>query len=88
MFVSVTETLDAERLFARGRERTVLPAQGRERVVEAGTAAAFLVTALAMAFLIPFPRELDPVTLAILVGAYVLACRAQFDVADGYTVPT
>ena len=88
MFVSVTETLDAERLFARGRERTVLPAQGRERTVEAGTAAAFLVTALAMAFLIPSPRDLDPVALAILVGAYVLVCRAQFDVADGYTVPT
>ncbi len=88
MFVSVTETIDAERLFARGRERTVLPARGRERAVEIGTAAAFLATALAMAFLIPSPRALDIPTLAILVGAYVLACQAQFDVADGYTVPT
>jgi HD-GYP domain-containing protein (c-di-GMP phosphodiesterase class II) len=86
MFASVTETMDVERLFARGRERTVLPARGRERVVEAGTAVAFLATALAMAFLFSSPRALDMSTLAILVVAYVLACQAQF--ADGYTVPT
>src|ERR1041384_7730699 len=88
MVVSITETLDAERLFARGRERTVLPARGRERTVEIGTATAFLATALAMAFLIPSPRALEIPTLSIIVGAYALACQAQFDVADGYTVPT
>jgi HD-GYP domain-containing protein (c-di-GMP phosphodiesterase class II) len=80
--------IDVQRLFARGRERALLPAYGRERVVEAATASAFLATAVAMGFLLPSPRSLDLATLAILVVAYVLVCQAQFDVADGYTVPT
>jgi HD-GYP domain-containing protein (c-di-GMP phosphodiesterase class II) len=83
-----SETFEAERLFARGRERTVLPAYGRERMVEAGTAIAFVAVALAMAFLIPSPRALDGLTLAILAGTYFIVCQAQFDIADGYTVPT
>jgi len=85
---ATTNTHELERLFARGRERTVLPAYGRERLVEVGTALAFLAVALAMALLIPSSRGLDVPALAILVGAYVLVCQAQFDVADGYTVPT
>ncbi len=51
-------------------------------------AVAFLAAALAMALLIHSPRGLDVPTLAILVVAYIIACQAQFDVADGYTVPT
>jgi len=85
---ATTNTHELERLSARGRERTVLPAYGRERLVEVGTALAFLAVALAMALLIPSSRGLDVPALAILVGAYVLVCQAQFDVADGYTVPT
>ena len=85
---ATTNTPELERLFARGRERTVLPAYGRERLVEAGAALAFLTTALAMAFLVPSPQALDVPALAVLVIAYVIACQAQFDLADGYTVPT
>jgi HD domain len=85
---AISNTSELERLFARGRERAVLPAYGRERLVEVGTALAFLATALAMAFLIPSPRPLELGTLAVLVFAYVIACQARFDVADGYTVPT
>jgi HD-GYP domain-containing protein (c-di-GMP phosphodiesterase class II) len=85
---ATTNTSELERLFARGRERTVLPAYGRERIVEVGTALVFLATASAMAFLIPSSQALDVPTLAILVVAYVIACQAQFDLADGYTVPT
>jgi HD-GYP domain-containing protein (c-di-GMP phosphodiesterase class II) len=82
------ETLELERLFARGRERAVRRAKGRERTVEAGTAIAFVAVAVAMAMLIPSSRPLHVPTLAILVAAYVATCRAKFDVADGYTVPT
>jgi HD-GYP domain-containing protein (c-di-GMP phosphodiesterase class II) len=85
---ATTDTPEAEHLFARGRERSLLPAYGRERVVETGTAIAFLATAIAMAFLIPAPRTLDLTALAVLTIAYVVVCQAQFDVADGYTVPT
>jgi len=85
---AVSETPELERLFARGRARALLRAQGRERLVEAGTAIAFLATALAMALLIPSPRSLQAPSLALLVVAYVVTCRAKFDIADGYTVPT
>ena len=85
---ALTNTPELERLFAQGRERAALPAYGRERAVEVGTAIAFLATAVAMALLIPSSRPLDLSTLAILVAAYAIVCQAQFDVADGYTVPT
>jgi hypothetical protein len=85
---TVTETPELERLFAVGRTRALLRADGRERQVEAGMAAAFVVVAVAMALLIPSPRSLEVPTLIFLVAAYVIACRAKFDIADGYTVPT
>lgn len=82
------ETHDLEQLFARGRERALLRAQGRERMAEALVAAAFVAVALAMALLMDSPRSVDGPTLAFLIGAYVVCTRAKFDVADGYTVPT
>jgi hypothetical protein len=85
---ALTNTPELERLFAQGRERAAGAAYGRERAVEVGTAIAFLATAVAMAVLIPSSRALDLSTLAILVAAYAIVCQAQFDVADGYTVPT
>ena len=57
-------------------------------MVEAWTAISFLVVALAMALLLDSPRALDLPTLAVLVAAYMATCRAKFDIADGYTVPT
>ncbi|MCW2989120.1 MAG: metal dependent phosphohydrolase, partial [Solirubrobacterales bacterium] len=83
-----TQIQELEHLFARGRERAVLRARGRERLAEGGVALAFLVVALAMALLLPSSRALDGPTLAILLGAYVVCSRAKFDIADGYTVPT
>src|SRR4051794_5836174 len=85
---AIIDTPNAERLFARGRERAVARAQGRERTVEISTGVAFAAVALAMALLVNAPRALDSATLAILVAAYVVTCRAKFDFADGYTVPT
>jgi HD-GYP domain-containing protein (c-di-GMP phosphodiesterase class II) len=85
---ATTDSPELERLFARGRERAALPAYGRERVVEVGTALAFVAAAAAMAFLIPSDRSLDIPALVVLVLAYTLVCQAQFDLADGYTVPT
>jgi HD-GYP domain-containing protein (c-di-GMP phosphodiesterase class II) len=85
---TVSSTPEVERLFARGRARALMRAHGRERSVEAGTAVAFLLVALAMALLLPSPRSLHLPTLGFLVAAYIVACRAKFDLADGYTVPT
>jgi HD-GYP domain-containing protein (c-di-GMP phosphodiesterase class II) len=85
---TVTSSPDVDQLFARGRARAVARAEGRERRVEGWTAISFVVVALAMALWLDSPRTLDIPTLAILVAAYVATCRAKFDLADGYAVPT
>jgi HD-GYP domain-containing protein (c-di-GMP phosphodiesterase class II) len=85
---SVSDTPELERLFAVGRARALERAGGRERAVEATMAVSFLLVAVAMALFASSPRTLDVATLLCLVVAYVAACRAQFEIADGYTVPT
>jgi HD-GYP domain-containing protein (c-di-GMP phosphodiesterase class II) len=85
---TVSETPELQRLFVAGRTRARLRARGRERLVEAGMAAAFLLVAVSMAIGFSSPRALDPAALLILVLAYVIACRARFEIADGFTVPT
>ncbi|HKO38525.1 MAG TPA: HD-GYP domain-containing protein [Solirubrobacterales bacterium] len=77
-----------EQLFARGRSRELSRAEGRERSVERVAGAAFLVVALGMAVFLDSPRPLEVAPLLVLVAAYVIACQAKFDIADGYTVPT
>jgi HD-GYP domain-containing protein (c-di-GMP phosphodiesterase class II) len=77
-----------EQLFARGRDRARSAAEGRERLVEQSAGGGFLLVALAMAVFMDSPRSLDAVPLISLTAAYVIACRAKFDIADGYTVPT
>jgi HD-GYP domain-containing protein (c-di-GMP phosphodiesterase class II) len=84
---TISKTYEVE-LFAPGHEREVAPTHGRERVVEIGAALSFLTIAVAMAVLMSSPRSLDLPTLAVLIGAYVITCRAKFDIADGYAVPT
>jgi HD-GYP domain-containing protein (c-di-GMP phosphodiesterase class II) len=77
-----------EQLFARGRSRELSRAEGRERAVEWVAGAAFLAIALGMAVFMDSPRALELAPLLVLVAAYVIACQAKFDIADGYTVPT
>ncbi|MDX6634465.1 MAG: hypothetical protein QOF06_668 [Solirubrobacterales bacterium] len=79
---------DPEQLFARGRTRALTRAQGRERAVELVAGGGFLLVAIAMAVFLNSPRALQATPLISLVVAYVIACRAKFDIADGYTVPT
>jgi putative nucleotidyltransferase with HDIG domain len=83
-----SETVDLERLFARGRARAGLAPSLRELSVEGIAGATFLVAALAMAAGFASPRSLELYPLIVLAGAYVASCRAKFDFADGYTVPT
>ncbi len=60
----------------------------RELAVEAASAAAFLVTAVAMAVLIPSDRDFDPVFAGALLGIYALMARVRFPIGYGFTVPT
>jgi hypothetical protein len=85
---TITSATDPEQLFVRGRTRAMVGARGRERAVEQVTGGVFLLVALGMAMFLDSPRSLDLPPLAVLVVAYVVACRAKFDIADGYTVPT
>jgi hypothetical protein len=85
---TATPNTDAEQLFARGRNRAQERARGRERAIEQLTGGSFLLVAVAMALYLESPRSLDLFTLSTLGLAYVVACRAKFDIADGYTVPT
>jgi hypothetical protein len=85
---TITSATDPEQLFARGRTRAMVGARGRERAVEQVTGGVFLLVALGMALFLDSPRSLNLPALAVLVVAYVVACRAKFDIADGYTVPT
>ena len=85
---TVSPANSAEQLFARGRTRALIRAQGRERLVETVAAAGFLLAAVAMALFMDSPRSLQVAPLAWLMVAYVVACQARFDIADGYTVPT
>jgi hypothetical protein len=82
------QTQEVERFYARGRAREVAPTYGRERTVEVTAAIAFVAAAAGIAIFADAARSLDTTTLAVLIGAYVVVCRAKFDFADGYTVPT
>jgi hypothetical protein len=79
---------NSQQLFARGVNRALTRAEGRERAVEQVAGGAFLLLALGMAMFLDSPRSLDVQALLVLVVAYVVACQARFDIADGYTVPT
>ncbi|MDX6583830.1 MAG: hypothetical protein QOI10_3014 [Solirubrobacterales bacterium] len=84
-----TQTIEVEQRIAVGRTRARKRALGRERAVEAAAAIGFLLVAGAMAALIPSARSFDLPTAALLIAAYVVACRIQFEASDGgYTVPT
>ena len=60
----------------------------RELAVETFSAAAFLVTAAAMAVLVPSSRDFDPLLAAALLGMYALMARVRFPIGYGFTVPT
>jgi HD-GYP domain-containing protein (c-di-GMP phosphodiesterase class II) len=64
------------------------PLRGRERVTESMTAAAFLVTAVAMAALVPSERSFDPFLAGTLVAVYAIMARVRFPIGHGFTIPT
>ncbi len=64
------------------------PLRGRERVTESMTAAAFLVTAVAMAALVPSEHSFDPLLAGTLVAVYAVMARVRFPIGHGFTIPT
>jgi putative nucleotidyltransferase with HDIG domain len=79
---------EGEALVEAARGRWPQGLVGRERVSSWVSASAFVVAAAALALLLPWPRNLDPVLAAGLVAAYVVALRIRFFVGASFTVPT
>src|SRR5688500_8963044 len=67
-----------------------LGAARRRGGLPAGTAVGggFLAAAIPLALLVPTGRSPHPVTVIILIGAYALASRIEFELAPGAAVPT
>jgi len=77
----------AQRLLQESRQRPVLSLHGRERRARGFVSMAFLAVALPLAMLVPSQRPLSLGLLVILVAAYAVASRVEFDAGTGYTVP-
>jgi HD-GYP domain-containing protein (c-di-GMP phosphodiesterase class II) len=77
-----TELVEASRArLARG-----LPE--RDRLAALGMTSAFLVATAVLASLAPSGRSPSPLVIAVLVAAYALTSRAEFEVGTGVVVPT
>jgi putative nucleotidyltransferase with HDIG domain len=77
-----------ERLLTEARARESAGLMERERTVELLTAASFLVVAGVLAALVDPNRSLDPVLAAVMILAYAVAARVEFQAGAGWAVPT
>jgi HD-GYP domain-containing protein (c-di-GMP phosphodiesterase class II) len=78
----------AERLLSEGRARQRSGLQGRERIARWSAAALFAAIALPLAALAPSGRGFSVAMLLLLLGAFAVASRIEFEVGSGTTVPT
>jgi putative nucleotidyltransferase with HDIG domain len=76
----------AERLMADRHERRSGPAARREARVEAGSAIAFLVLAVALPWILDAPVPQAGLSAAFILGI-ALASRVEFDVGAGFVTP-
>src|SRR4051794_20147678 len=72
-----------EQMVQEARERAPKGLDRRERIGEAFTAVAFLITAVLMVDLLPTGRPLAIGTALVLVAAYAIASRIKFEVGTG-----
>ena len=75
-------------LLEDARPRAGRPLRGRELLTQLLVAALFLAVAVPLALLAPAERGFDLETAAVLLVAFAVASRVEFDVGAGYTVPT
>src|SRR5919202_6039809 len=79
---------DAQRVIEEQRARRLRRLADRDRWSLAASAALFLGVASACALLIPSDRTPSPLTVFLLVGAYAVSFRFEFEIATGLAVPT
>jgi HD-GYP domain-containing protein (c-di-GMP phosphodiesterase class II) len=75
-------------LLEDARPRAVRPLRGRELVSQLVVAGLFLAVAVPLALLAPADRAFEVAPAAVLLIAFAVASRIEFDVGAGYTVPT
>ena len=79
---------DAERQLHDAYVRGQRPLARRELLGELLAAGAFLAAATAMLVLLPWQRPLDVPLALVLLVAYAVASRVQFELGPCFTVPT
>jgi HD-GYP domain-containing protein (c-di-GMP phosphodiesterase class II) len=79
---------DAQRVIEEQRARRLSSLATRDRMTLVVSLGLFLAVAGSLAVLLPSDRSPSMVTAALLVGAYALAFRLDFEVGSGSAVPT
>jgi PAS domain S-box-containing protein len=79
---------DSYDLIEQSRRRMLRGLSDRDLSASLGLAVAFLVTAAAMAVLIPSHTSSSPLTVALLVVAYAITSRVEFEIGTGSVLPT
>jgi HD-GYP domain-containing protein (c-di-GMP phosphodiesterase class II) len=77
----------AEQLVGEARERRRRRMSRRERMLNAASAAAFLLTALAIALLIPNERSVDAILILGLIAGYAIVSRVRFEFGSIFVTP-
>jgi HD domain len=77
----------AEQLVGEARARHPRGMNARERRVLGISAGLFLISAIAIAALLPSEREFQPLLLIGLVAGYALISRVRFEVGNWFVVP-
>jgi putative nucleotidyltransferase with HDIG domain len=77
----------AEQLVGEARERRRRRMSRRERTLNAASASAFLLTAAAIAMLVPNERSVDAVLVLGLVAGYAIVSRVRFEFGSMFVTP-
>jgi HD-GYP domain-containing protein (c-di-GMP phosphodiesterase class II) len=79
---------DADGLIEEGRSRITRALRGRDFWISSASGGGFVAAATSLAVFMPSGRTPSLGLVILLVGAYALALRVQFEIGLGYAVPT
>jgi HD-GYP domain-containing protein (c-di-GMP phosphodiesterase class II) len=79
---------DSDGLIAESRNRISRALRGRDFWISAASGGGFVATASSLALFMPTERHPSLGFVLLLVGAYALALRVQFEIGVGFAVPT
>src|ERR1700754_2243047 len=77
----------AEQLVGEARERRRRRMSRLERMLNAASAGAFVLVAIAIAILVPDERSVDPLLILGLVAGYAIVSRVRFEFGSMYVTP-